>query len=751
MHAIGSALTASSPAPPAVPCVDGGHVVQFYEDDAFLVERMARFIGGGLGAGERTVVIATESHRADLERQLVSRGIDMSAARRTGAYVALDAAGTLSRIVVGDSPDPARFTDVVGGLVGRASFGGRRPVRAFGEMVSLLWNAGRREAAIELEQFWNELARTQPLSLLCAYPMTAFGDDAAGPLLSRICGEHTQVVPAESYSALEGADERLRVITALQQKARVLETETSQRRHVEQVLRERDSMLRALVAASPLPIVVIDPDTTVRLWNPAAERVFGWPELEVTGQPVPMVPSDRFEECARIREAVMKGESVFGVETQRLRNDGAAIAVRISAAPLADATGAVRSMVLVFEDVTARNQAEEARHAIERRARAEAEAASRAKDEFLAMLGHELRNPLSAVRNAVVTARLDPSRRDRALEIASRGADQLGRLVDDLLDIARITHGRIALRTQRLVVDHVVERAVEATRPLLDERAHALSLSLAGPHVHVEGDATRLEQVIANLISNAAKYTEPGGRIAVQVAQSDGEVVLSVRDDGIGISSDMLPRVFDLFAQAERSLARIQGGLGIGLTIVKRLVEMHGGRVEASSDGLGKGAEFVVRLPAVAAQPAADDDAGSAAQASDDRAECTRVLIVEDNVDAADSLVALLEVMGHRVRVANDGPRALEIARTRPPDLMLVDIGLPGMDGYEVAREVRRDPHLRDVVLIALTGYGREEDRERALEAGFDRHLVKPVEPDTLQTLVAHLPPTPALATRAAS
>jgi CheY-like chemotaxis protein/two-component sensor histidine kinase len=368
------------------------------------------------------------------------------------------------------------------------------------------------------------------------------------------------------------------------------------------------------------------------------------------------------------------------------------------------------------------------------------------------MLGHELRNPLSAVRNAVVTARLDPSRRDRALEIASRSADQLGRLVDDLLDIARITHGRIALRKRRIVFDHVVERAIEAARPSLEERAHTLGVSLAGAHVLIDGDATRLEQVVANLLSNAAKYTEPGGRIAVAAAYGDGEVVLRVRDDGIGIAPAMLSRVFDLFAQAERSLARVQGGLGIGLTIVKRLVELHGGRVEASSDGLGTGAEFVVRLPATLVPTiAADAREGTAASGTeDDRAEGTRVLVVEDNVDAADSLGALLEVLGHHVRIANDGPRALDLARAQPPDLMLVDIGLPGMDGYEVAREIRRDARLRQVVLVALTGYGREEDRTRALEAGFDRHLVKPVEPDTLQSLVAGLSTPPALVSGAA-
>jgi two-component system CheB/CheR fusion protein len=355
------------------------------------------------------------------------------------------------------------------------------------------------------------------------------------------------------------------------------------------------------------------------------------------------------------------------------------------------------------------------------------------------MLGHQLRNPLAAVRNAITAARLDPGRGDRALEIAHRGTDQLARLVDDLLDVARITQGRIPLHVQRLPLAGVVERAVESTRRLVEDRAQAIAVSLPAADVQVDGDATRLEQVVANLVSNAAKYSDPGGRIVVTATVEAGEAVLRVRDDGIGIAPETLPHVFDLFAQGDRALDRAQGGLGIGLTIVKRLVELHGGRVEAHSRGLAQGAEFVVRLPAVLA-PRGEAVAPPAATGGL-QSGCARVLVVEDNVDAAESLRMLLELLGHRVRVVHDGPHALEVARATPPDVMLVDIGLPGMDGYEVARRAGEDADLRDVVLVALTGYGRGEDRKRALAAGFHHHLVKPVNPDALLGLLANVGP----------
>lgn len=378
----------------------------------------------------------------------------------------------------------------------------------------------------------------------------------------------------------------------------------------------------------------------------------------------------------------------------------------------------------------------------EQRARASAEQASREKDNFLAMLGHELRNPLSSVRNALTASTLDASRAPRALEIASHAATQLTRLVDDLLDVTRVTQGRLALRREPLDFGQVVSRAAEALRPLFDERGVTLTLALPPSPCVVDGDATRLEQVVGNLLTNAAKYTEAGGRVDVAVEPAGESVALRVTDSGMGIAPELLPRIFNLFVQGEQALDRARGGLGIGLTLVKKLVDLHDGTVEAHSEGPGRGAEFVVRLPVGTRDLIAPPAAASGVPAV--RAT-TRVLIVEDNADAAESLVLLLEVLGLRVRAVGDGRTALEAARANPPDVMLVDIGLPGMSGYEFAQLVRQDPQLRGTVLVALTGYGQEEDRHRALAAGFDYHMVKPVEVDKVQGLIASLAPAGSL------
>jgi signal transduction histidine kinase/ActR/RegA family two-component response regulator len=391
-------------------------------------------------------------------------------------------------------------------------------------------------------------------------------------------------------------------------------------------------------------------------------------------------------------------------------------------------------VVCYFRDVSAQVQA----RALISEANEALRETDRRKDEFLAMLGHELRNPLSAVRNAVATASLDASRRDQALEIARRQADQLGRLIDDLLDVARITRGRITLRKEHLYLNELLERAIESVRPMVEERGHRLSVTLPAEAIRVDADAARVEQVVVNLLTNAAKYTEPGGSVSVVAERQGAEVFVRVRDTGIGIAPEMLPRVFELFAQADRALDRAQGGLGIGLTVAKRLMQLHGGDLEAHSAGVGEGAEFVMRLPAL---PPAREDIPLPAARSVSRATPghARVLMVEDNPDAAESLVMILELLGHRVRVVHDGIAAIDAARANPPDLMLIDIGLPGLDGYEVARRIRRDPTLNRVVLVALTGYGRAEDKERSLAAGFDYHLVKPVDLDALSELVGRL------------
>jgi CheY-like chemotaxis protein/two-component sensor histidine kinase len=337
------------------------------------------------------------------------------------------------------------------------------------------------------------------------------------------------------------------------------------------------------------------------------------------------------------------------------------------------------------------------------------------------------------VQSAIAAARLDEVRRPRAMEIAHRQAEQLGRLIDDLLDVARVTQGRIVLRKERVRLADVLQRAIEATRSLVEERRHTLSLALPSDDVLLEADPARMEQVVTNLLANAAKYTEPRGRIAVSAERQDETAMVRVRDSGIGIAPEVLPRVFDLFTQSDRALARSDGGLGVGLTVARRLVELHGGRIEARSDGVGRGAEFVVWLPAL--RPVVEEPAAPAAPPPPPGPRA-RVLIVEDNADAAESLAMLLELLGHHVRIVHDGAAALAEARADAPDVMLVDIGLPGMDGYAVARAIRDDAALGAITLVALTGYGREEDRLRTVAAGFDHHLVKPVDIDKLQGLV---------------
>ena len=424
------------------------------------------------------------------------------------------------------------------------------------------------------------------------------------------------------------------------------------------------------------------------------------------------------------------------------RDDGELRYVEGAARFVYDRAGQPLRAVGVNLDVTERRRVaadRETRLRAAEQARDVAEGANRAKDAFLAMLGHELRNPLAAVHGAVLTARLDPGHATRALDIAKRQAEQLSRIVDDVLDVARLTQGRLALGRERADLRRIADRAVDTCRPLIDSRHHALAVTAPGEPVAVEVDPERLEQAVANLVGNAAKFTEPGGRIEITVAHEGDEAVLRVRDTGVGISSELLPRVFDLFAQGERGPDRLHGGLGIGLTVARRLVELHGGTITARSPGPGLGAEFVVRLPAAPA-PAMVRQAANGAPRAPGR---SRVLVVEDNRDAAESMQMLLELLGHEVRVAYEGMAAIEVAQAERPDLMLVDIGLPGIDGYELARRVRRQPALAEVRMVAITGYGREEDRRRALAAGFDDHLVKPVDLDVLKALLARAPGRP--------
>ena len=413
-----------------------------------------------------------------------------------------------------------------------------------------------------------------------------------------------------------------------------------------------------------------------------------------------------------------------------------------------DPSGAVDGIMLFAVEITsqvaARRRLEQAMAEraqllqSEQQARLEAESANRTKDEFLAMLGHELRNPLAPITTALHLLRLrsgDVGARERT--VIERQVNHLVRLVDDLLDVSRITRGKVELKKQRVPLSEVIAKAIEMTSPLLEQRSHHLELRVQSNGLSVDADPTRLEQVVANLLANAAKYTEPGGQIIVSAERAASEVVLRVRDNGVGISPEILPRVFELFTQERQSLARSQGGLGLGLAIVRSLVAQHGGSVSASSDGRGRGSEFVVRLPAAGDQ-GVERSAATAPLAPEPTGQQGRVLIVDDNEDAANLLSDALEELGYTTRVAHDGVSALRLAEEFEPEVALLDIGLPVMDGYELARRIRSRPS-PPPKLVAVTGYGQQSDRGQSREAGFDEHLVKPVDLLKVQALLKRL------------
>jgi signal transduction histidine kinase len=373
---------------------------------------------------------------------------------------------------------------------------------------------------------------------------------------------------------------------------------------------------------------------------------------------------------------------------------------------------------------------------IDRRSK-ELRAADRRKDEFLATLAHELRNPLAPIRNAVSLLKRSASPDANtawARDIIDRQAGHMARLLDDLLDVGRISRGKLDLRKERVSLASVIDAAVETSRPFIEAGRHALTVELPAGPAAIEGDAVRLSQIFANLLNNAAKYTDPGGRIELRARREEGRVVVTVSDTGIGMAPETVQDVFGIFSQATPALQRSQGGLGIGLYLVRSLAEMHGGSVAAASPGVGRGSQFSVTLPL--APDAAEGAAPPHASAGDSQAATLRVMVADDNRDGADSLAALFRMLGNEVRTAYDGLEAVQVAATYRPQLAVLDIGMPRLNGYDAARRIREQAQERKLVLVALTGWGQESDRRRAAEAGFDRHLTKPVTPEALLELL---------------
>lgn len=501
-------------------------------------------------------------------------------------------------------------------------------------------------------------------------------------------------------------------------------------------------------------IISINEQAIILSFNPAAEKLFGYHADEVMGHNVSMLMPEPYksQHDGYVHRYIETGERrIIGIGREVLgrRKDGSIFPMELAVSEFH--LGGRRYFTGIVRDITERKRLEEE---LLQRAE-ELAAADKRKDEFLAMLAHELRNPLAPIVNALEIMRLrrvqDPVV-EQARQILERQARQMTSLVDDLLDISRIIKGKISLRQERVNVLLIVRNAIEATRHFVEERQQHLELTQPPQPTWLEGDPTRLEQVLINLLANASKYTDPGGWIGLTVEwgppepnSPHGTVAIRVRDTGMGIAPEMLPRIFDMYAQAEPSARRTLGGMGIGLTLARDLVQMHGGHIEAHSEGLGKGSEFIVRLSAAepptevpAPEPAAEDQPSHPEGARSVNLEGMRcrVLVVDDDVDSSRSMGELLEIWGHEIRLAHEGPAALEIARQYRPDVMLLDIQMPGMDGYQVARNLRSDASLRRMVLVALTGYGQEEDRRKTREAGFDYHFTKPVDLEGLHRLL---------------
>jgi PAS domain S-box-containing protein len=512
--------------------------------------------------------------------------------------------------------------------------------------------------------------------------------------------------------------------------------DVTERRRAEADRRATAEQFRVLVeSVRDYAIFRIDASGRTTTWNEGVRRVLGFDEAEFVGSDVRRLFTAE-DAAAGVAEAEMRQATAKGAASDdrwMARKDGTRFWASGTMNAVRDEGGTVVGFTKVMRDITDRKEAEERLKEADRR-----------KDEFLAMLGHELRNPLAPIRNALFLMKLrgsrDPGDAERLRAMMDRQISHIARLVDDLLDVSRITQGKFELRTESTDLREVLANALDGVQSFLDERQHILDIDLPAEPVKLRGDPVRLEQVFANLLHNAAKYTEPGGRVRLAAAVEGSEAVVRVRDSGIGIRPDIAGKIFDMFTQGDRVSGRLKEGLGLGLTLVKTLVQMHGGTVSVASDGPGRGSEFTVRLPLPAADAAAPAGPGQSPPIAEQR---LRVLVVDDNVDAADSLRMVLEAhCGHQVRVAYDGEAGLAAAREFRPDVALLDIALPkGLDGYEVARRLRATPGLDGIKLVALTGYGRPEDRERSTEAGFTAHLVKPVEPKELGEVLARCPP----------
>jgi PAS domain S-box-containing protein len=585
----------------------------------------------------------------------------------------------------------------------------------------------------------------RPLPLLAGQPIHGFVAPGGLPVLEMLLrdGLVAEIANEVSLQRADGTSVPVYLgVRALQEGARgvcLMLTDLTEQRHYQELqrtqaaLRASEERLELAQRAGRIGTFDWNIRTGVVTWSATKEALYGLPPGGFAGRYEDWMqsvhPDDRERAEAERRRAIAD-RTELDSEFRIIRPDGQTRWMVSRGTVFYGSDGEPLRMLGVSLDVTERKRTED-----------ELREADRKKDEFLATLAHELRNPLAPIRNAVQILKVKGPRHPElewARDVLDRQAQLMARLLEDLLDVSRISRNRLELRRERVELVAVIEAALETSRPLIEAGHHEITVTLPAAPIHLDADPVRLAQVLANLLNNAAKYTERGGRIQLTAERQGSDVVVSVTDSGIGITADMVPRIFEIFSQANPALVRSQGGLGIGLSLAKGLVELHGGTIEAHSDGPGRGSEFVVRLPVAAAGPAAREPA-PAADDGPRPATARRILIVDDNKDSAESLAMLLGMMGHEVVSVYDGEQAVAAAEAARPDVVLLDLGMPKLNGYDTCRRIREQPWGQAMFFIALTGWGQEEDRRRTEAAGFDRHMVKPVDSAALMKVLASL------------
>ncbi len=747
------------------------HFVQFYEADQPLFDSLASFIGGGLTAGEPGIVVATPEHRAELERRLRATGIDLDAARAAGAYVALDADETLSRIMVDGMPDPQRFAEVIGGELTRAARGGPG-LRVFGEMVGLLLARGHAAATIRLEELWNELRRTHAFRLFCAYPLEQLGDRGLAHPIAEVCARHSRVIPTGSH-VTAATSERLGELEAQIEDLRRLH-EASVRLtsllDVESVLRE---VLRAAMAVQDTGLGLLslcDPEQPgLRLGVHAGlddeflrhveevppgggacgtayaeRRRVVVEDTEVDPIYAPYREAARkagFRSCHSTPLISRRGDTI-GVlsvlfEEPHRPSDRETRLMDLYARIAADSIENARLHQRLQQELEDRRQSLTREHT----ARAEAETANRMKDEFLATVSHELRTPLNAIlgwSHILRWGKPDEATVARGVEVIERNAQTQAQLIEDILDASRVITGSLRLNRGPVDLATVINAAADSVRLGAETKGIQLAVILDPAARHLIGDASRLQQVVWNLLANAIKFTACGGRVEVRLQRAGGQAQITVTDTGEGVAAEFLPFIFDRFRQADATITRRHGGLGLGLAIVRNLVELHEGSVQAESAGEGYGASFIVRLPLAEKVEGARTGPAAAGQRPP-ALQGAQILVVDDDQDALDMLTVVLTEAGAAVRTAASATEALALLRWIRPDVLVSDLAMPDEDGYSLIRNLRAIEREsgRETPAVALTAYVRVQDRARAEAAGFNVFVEKPVDPEELIAVLA--------------